>query len=143
MKNKKFKISQENYELLTKMIDLTEKRSTVQGEFWFNSFNDKINGKSEKEGILNCGTSGCLAGGYLPLLDKERFYFDEIGDFRDYTFYFEYGKFSKELGDKLFSALFFPHYQERIGLENLIETSTLKEVVENAKKVLELCEIEN
>jgi hypothetical protein len=39
MKNKKFKISKENYELLSKMIALAESRNPIQGEFYFNTFN--------------------------------------------------------------------------------------------------------
>jgi len=142
MENKKFKISQENYELLSAMIELAEKRSPIQGEFDFSTWNDYDDYKIEKEGVLNCGTSGCLAGGYLPLLDKERFYFDSTDDFCDGFKVFERGQLNQELGDELFNALFLPMNQKRIELKNLDNDSTLEEVVENAKNVLALCEIE-
>ena len=143
MENKKFKILQDNYELLFAMIELAEKRNPVQGKFCFSGWNDFDDYATEKECVLNCGTSGCLAGGYLPLLDKERFYFDSTGGFYDEFKVFVCGRLYQELGSELFDALFVPMKQERIGLEDLYGASTLKEVIENAKKVLALCEIEN
>ena len=143
MENKKFKISKENYELLSKMVELAQQRNPIQGEFDFSSWNDFDDFRAEKEGVLNCGTSGCLAGGYLPLIEKERFYFDKDSCFCDGCKGFVCGRLSKELGDELFDALFTPMKQEQIGLKNLYNDSTLEEVIENAKKVLELCEIEN
>ena len=142
MGNKKFKISKKNYKLLSKMIALAESRNPIQGDFDFSTWNDYDDFRAEKEGVLNCGTSGCLAGGYLPLLDKERFYFDSTDDFCDGFKVFERGQLNQELGDELFNALFIPMNQKKIGLNNLNNDSTLEEVTENAKKVLELCEIE-
>jgi hypothetical protein len=144
MENKKFKISKENYELLFAMIELAEKRKPVQGEFSFRSFNYKKDGNpyESKEGVENCGTIGCLAGGYLPLIDKERFNFSKYGLFFENEKFFTEGKLQSELGNYLFNALFMIENQSKLGLKDLSAKATLKEVIENAKKVLELYEIE-
>jgi len=141
MENKKFKISKENYELLSKMIALAEKRNPVQGEFSFENWNGTTLETKKKEGVLNCGTSGCLAGGYLPLIDNKRFFFGAFGHFLENDEFFFSGELRKELGDELFFSLFYADEQYILDFPNLTEQSTLKEVIENAKKVLELCEI--
>lgn len=79
-----YKVSKEVYILLYELYVLACMREPVQGKFSFSRWNrvEYLSNESytEKEGVLNCGTFGCLAGGYIPLVDK-RFGFTEYGFF--------------------------------------------------------------
>jgi len=131
-----YNISRENYDFLAKMVVLAETRQTIQGDFYFETYQTNHNIK-EKEGIANCGTTGCLLGGFAPLVDNERFYFDTNGVFVGFI------GFKKQLTAPIFCALFICDSQKEFhnSLTDLMPDSTQLQVVENAKKVLALLTI--
>jgi hypothetical protein len=131
-----YNISRENYDFLTKMVALAETRLPVQGDFCFDTYQTNHNIK-EKEGVANCGTTGCLLGGFAPLIDNERFYFHRNGIFVGFI------DFKWQLTAPLFYALFICDSQKEFhdSLIDLMPDSTQLQVVENAKKVLALLTI--
>jgi hypothetical protein len=133
----KKRISIETHKLLTKMVELAKEENPVQGKFNFLYFNFPKNGLTEKEGVLNCGTTGCIAGGYLPRLDK-RFHFSNIGEFSDGDRPFGSGDLYYELGHDVFYALFYPHYQHILDREltNLNSDAIKEDVIANAEYIL-------
>ena len=147
-----YAITRNNFEILTALVNLAKERNPVQGIFYFGSFNFTL-GKVKieaKEEVNYCGTSGCLAGGYLPLLYPERFKFDKDGHFieveENATPDFAYGRFCHELGDDLRHALFYGgntgvffdkrYYKGKLGLVELFDTATRLEVIQNAMIIL-------
>jgi hypothetical protein len=131
-----YTISRENYNFLTKMVALAETRLPVQGNFCFDTYQTN-NDIKEKEGVANCGTTGCLLGGFAPLIDNKRFYFDINGIFVGFM------NFKRQLTAPIFCALFICDSQNEFheSLTDLIPNATQLEVVENAKKVLSLLTI--
>lgn len=135
----KRQISKETHKLLTDMVNMAKGRNPVQGEFQFLYFNypETIKSLTEKEGVLNCGSMGCVAGGYLTLLDK-RFHFSDTGAFFDGDSLFCHGNLYDELGHDVFYALFFPKRQHVLDgkLRNLEDDASKQEVIANAEYIL-------
>lgn len=127
------------------MVELAKTSDPVQGEFYFGKYNGhKFWNQNKplvtKEGVRNCGSVGCLAGGTLPKINPERFHFNENGGFFDYDSRFDEGLLKQELGYVLFDALFAPLCQEELKLKQLYADSTKQAVIENAEAVLKIIE---
>lgn len=130
-------MTHETINLLERMIQLAEQRKPVQGRFFFGTWNEALNDcLRTREGIPNCGTMGCLAGGYLPLIDPERFYFREDSEFMDGRYPFAGSTLYEEMGEEYFDAMFCSWNQVRIGLPDLRYNAPIEDVISNAKQVL-------
>lgn len=144
-----YKVSREVYILLYELYVLACMREPVQGEFYFGCWNAVIDDDSKdfetKENINYCGTVGCLAGGYLPLIDPSKYFFTPNGQFmvkevidtKAFESSLLYAKYF-EVYQTIFNPKSQDHMNTTYGL-NLVELNYLskKEVVlDNLRKVL-------
>lgn len=136
-------IKQSHYDFLMKVFELACKRDPVQGSFSFETFNSVSPEPKTKENVPNCGTFGCIAGGYMPLVDSD-YYFNSSGSFMYKQDIFIVCPLFIDNVD-LARALFYPRAQvaldykyfgEKLGLTTLTLKATKEEVLLNMKTIL-------
>jgi len=146
-----YKVSKEVYILLYELYVLACMREPVQGEFSLSQWNSTEGTYTEKEGVPNCGTVGCLAGGYLPLIDGRFHFVGRLGIFKikeEVNGAIVYSLFTEsmfwKLNDHLFSTLFKYDHQAsfskdyKVSLATLHQYTTKEEALDNFRKVLKV-----
>jgi len=139
------KISKPDYDFLVRVFELACKREPVQGSFSFSEYNGAhVLPPTEKEGVPNCGTIACLAGGYFPLIDRD-WKFDSQGRFKWRTdFHYDSPFWTRNI--EIMQAMFHPgtqhffdteHYQNRLGLLPLGNKASKEAVLTNMKTILD------
>jgi hypothetical protein len=137
-------IKKVHYDFLVEVFKLACQREPVQGEFSFETFNSVSQEPKTKEGVHNCGTFGCIAGGYMPLIDPD-YCFSIHGAFCYKLVQFKDSPLYKQNHD-VCRALFYSYQQTDfdeiyfnglLGLKNIGSKATKGEVLENMKTILD------